>query len=312
MLLTVCLFIAGIVLLTAGAEFFVRGSSLLARRMGVAPLVVGLTVVAFGTSAPELFVSVKSALMSVPGIAVGNVIGSNIANIALILAGSALIMPLTVHRQIVKRDMPFLIVFSAVLCLLLLDRSLSRWDSLLLLLLFGGYLFATVSFAKRESADRRGAAQAPKERGSGLPLIFLMIAFGLGGLLYGSQLMVDAGVTLARYCGVSDTIIGISIVAVGTSLPELAASLMAAFKKESDIAVGNVVGSCIFNIGMVLGCAGGLSPFAVPELKYVDLGVMFALSLVLLPFLKSGFTLNRIEGAILLLAYAGYMFYLWS
>jgi cation:H+ antiporter len=311
MLVTVGLLIAGVILLTVGAEFFVRGSSHLATRLGISPLVVGLTVVAFGTSSPELFVSVKSALSGYPGIAVGNVIGSNIANIALILGTSALITPLAAHLQVIRRDTPFMVAISATGFLLLWDKHLSRIEAIGLFALFLSYVVFTVWMSKREKAKETADMEAEYGKRQHIVVTLLLIVGGFGGLVYGSNLLVDAGVVLARFFGVSETIIGISIVAVGTSLPELAASLVAAAKKEADIAIGNVVGSNVFNVGLVLGSAGIISPFSVGELNPVDIGVMLFLSALLIPFLITGLRLNRAEGGILLGSYAVYIYYLW-
>ena len=308
--LTIILLIVGIALLTSGAEFFVRGSSLLASRMGISPLIIGLTVVSFGTSAPELLVSVKSALSGYSGITLGNVIGSNIANVALILGVSALICPLKVQLQVVRRDTPFMILISAITVVLLFNRSLSRVESLLLLLLFSIYVTFTVITAIKEKS-------APTEDFSGTKknypffVLLLFIIGGMIGLVFGANLLVSSGVTIARFLGVSETIIGISIIAVGTSLPELAASSMAAFKKEADIAIGNVVGSNVFNIGLVLGTAGTISPFSVPDLKLADLGLMLIFSIVLLPFIRTRFVLSRVEGGLFLAGYGTYIWFLW-
>ncbi|MBD3347314.1 MAG: calcium/sodium antiporter [Chitinivibrionales bacterium] len=309
MILLLLLFFAGLILLTAGAEAFVRGSASIAIKFGLSPLVVGFTIVAFGTSSPELFVSVKSALSGFPGITVGNVLGSNIANGALILGVGAVLTPLTVHRQIIKRDLPYMLFISALCFFLLFDRELSRVDSLVLFIVFIVYLAFTVVMARREkNANSTPDSAAPGKKGI---VLGLLIVGGIAGLVYGSHLMVDAAVRLARQLNISETIIGISVTAIGTSLPELAASIMAVIKKETDIAIGNVIGSNVFNLGLVLGSAGIISPFSVPELRYIDLACMVLFSLVLLPFLSTGFRLNRWEGATLLILYIGYISLLW-
>ncbi len=309
MLIPTLLLILGVIILSAGAEFFVRGSSHLAQRLGLSPLVVGLTVVAFGTSSPELFVSVKSAISGFPGLAVGNVIGSNIANVALILGTSALITPLSAHLQVIRRDTPFMIFLSVAGFFFLWNRELTRLEALILLGLFAAYVIFTVIMSRKEMAAQEDVEMPGKQRN--LLVLLLFVAAGLGGLVYGSNLLVTSGVELARFFGVSETIIGISIVAVGTSLPELAASLVAAAKKETDIAIGNIVGSNVFNIGLVLGTAGAISPFHVAELKLFDIGIVLFLSLLLFPFLKTGLRINRWEGGILLGSYVVYMWTLW-
>lgn len=310
MFLTIIMFFVGIVLLTAGAEFFVRGSSLLAARIGISPLVIGLTVVSFGTSAPELFVSVKSALDGFSGITLGNVIGSNIANVALILGVSALICPLKVQRQVVRRDTPFMILISMIAVALLFDHALSRPESLILLLLFSVYVVFTVILAIKEKASPDEEIVDDRKKYP-LPLLFVFIGGGMAALVFGANQLVTSGVALARFFGVSETIIGISVIAVGTSLPELAASAMAAYKKEADIAIGNIVGSNVFNIGLVLGTAGTISPLSVPDLKMMDLGLMLLFSMVLFPFIRTGFVLSRLEGGLFLAGYGAYIFFLW-
>jgi cation:H+ antiporter len=310
MLLTVIMLVVGIAFLTAGAEFFVRGSSLLAARIGISPLVIGLTVVSFGTSAPELFVSVKSAFDGFSGITLGNVIGSNIANVALILGVSALICPLKVQRQVVRRDTPFMILFSAITVGLLFNRVLSRPESIFLLVLFFAYVVFTVILAIKEKTQPDEEIVDDRKKYP-LPLLLLFIVGGMTALVSGANQLVTSGVALARFFGVSDTIIGISVIAVGTSLPELAASAMAAYKKEADIAIGNIVGSNVFNIGLVLGTAGTISPLSVPDLKIMDLGLMLLFSVMLFPFIRTGFILSRIEGALFLAGYGIYIFFLW-
>lgn len=312
MIITIGILIAGILLLTAGAEFFIRGSSSLAARLGIHPLLIGLTVAAFGTSAPELFVSVKSALAGHAGIAVGNVIGSNIANIALILGSCALITPLSVHLTVIKRDTPFMVIISAICFAMLWNRHLSRFEALILLFLFFCYVIFTILISIREKNAAVSNKKDEPVKKSNIIFLLLLISGSLLALLYGANLMVNAGVGLARFFGVNETIIGISIIAVGTSLPELAASLVAAAKKEPDIAIGNIVGSNVFNIGLVLGSAGAICPFSVPDLKTIDISITLLLSFILIPFLKTGFTLSRIEGMILFLCYAAYIFFLWA
>ena len=304
MIFTVTTLFLGILLLTFGAEWFVRGSSSMAARLGISPLIIGITVVAFGTSAPELFVSVKSALASYPGIAVGNVIGSNIANIALILGACAVMAPIRISHRVVERDAPLMVIITGICFLLLLDRGISRIDAVILLALFVGYVFFSI---KHGGLPSNTVAKA----GGNSAVILVLIVGGLGALLIGADLLIGSGVKTARHLGVNETIIGISIIAFGTSIPELATSVMATAKKESDIAIGNIVGSNVFNIGLVLGGAGAICPFTVPDLARVDVGIMLFISILLFPLLWTGFRLSRVEGLFLLLFYTGYMFFLW-
>jgi cation:H+ antiporter len=258
----------GCVVLYLGAEALVRGAASSARRWGVEPLVIGLTVVAFGTSMPELAVSMQAALDGAGPIAVGNVVGSNIANIALILGLSALIRPLAVHAKVIKIDIPILAATSLVLVWMLADDRLNRLRD----------------------------------------VVFVLA--GLGLLVLGARLLVGGAVTVAQGLGMSDAVIGLTIVAVGTSLPELATSVVAAVKGEGDIAVGNVVGSNLFNILGILGLASLARPLDPCGMTSVDLWMMVGLAVLLFPVMRSGMRVSRVEGAGLLLAYAGYLVYL--
>lgn len=311
MLIEILKLIAGVVLLFFGADYFVRGSASLARKLGISSLVIGLTVVALGTSAPELLVSLKSAISGSPGLAVGNVVGSNILNIALVLGVCAMIVPLAVSLHVVKYDTPAMILISTVATFFLWDQGITRIEAIILLALFVSYLTTRGIMAYKESLDGKKVEIEEVEIEKNIVLIPLYITGGLIGLLFGANFLVDSGTSIAEFFGVPKTIIGITIVALGTSLPELAASIMAAVKKETDMAIGNVVGSNVFNIGLVLGTAGTVSPFQVPELKSIDIGIMIFLSAILFPFLKTGFILNRIEGVILFMVYVGYMVFLW-
>lgn len=311
MLIEILKLIAGVVLLFFGADYFVRGSASLARKLGISSLVIGLTVVALGTSAPELLVSLKSAISGSPGLAVGNVVGSNILNIALVLGVCAMIVPLAVSLHVVKYDTPAMILISTVATFFLWDKGITRIEAIILLALFVSYLTTRGIMAYKESLEGKKVEIEEVEIEKNIVLIPLYITGGLIGLLFGANFLVDSGTSIAEFFGVPKTIIGITIVALGTSLPELAASIMAAVKKETDMAIGNVVGSNVFNIGLVLGTAGTVSPFQVPELKSIDIGIMIFLSAILFPFLKTGFILNRIEGVILFMVYVGYMVFLW-
>lgn len=306
----VLLFIAGLVLLMAGAEGLVRGASRLAQRLGIPPVVVGLTVVALGTSAPETAVSVQSAFSGEADIALGNVVGSNITNIMLILGLSALVAPLAVTARLVRLDVPIMIGASFLTFMLCLDRQLDGSDGVLLLGVLAAYLLFLIQ------QTRRGKAEAPREevpevRGTVLSDVIYVIA-GLGFLVLGSRWLVNAAVTFAELLGVSRLVIGLTVVAVGTSLPELATSVMATVRGERDIAVGNVIGSNLFNMLFVLGSAASVSPeaIAVPEIAMAfDFPVMLACSAACLPIFFTGHSIERWEGGLFFGYYLAYVSY---
>lgn len=301
---------AGLVLLLIGAEGLVTGSASLALRAGVSRLVVGLTIVAFGTSSPELVVSLKAALAGQGDIALGNVIGSNSFNIGVILGLTALVHPIQVNRQIITIHAPIAVLVAFLVPLLLLDQTVGRGEGLLL---FGGFLVYTagsVVLGRREpkavDADVPGASAG---RHWALDLVF--IAVGLGFLILGSRLLVDNAVALAQAVGLSEAVIGLTIVAAGTSLPELATSLMAAFRKQPDIAIGNIIGSNIFNIVAILGAAAATVPLRATGIAALDQWVMVGFGVLLLPLLATGRRLHRIEGALLLTLYGAYLVLMW-
>ncbi|ACK44893.1 calcium/sodium antiporter [Shewanella baltica] len=304
MLITLSI-IGGFIILTLGAEALVRGASAIALRLGITPLIIGLTIVAFGTSAPELAVSVKSALAGNSGIALGNVIGSNIANIGLILAITALIRPIQVQSQVVKRDIPLMILASMLFWGLLLDGELSLIDGVVLLSLLVGYL--TFSYISSKNSNNEEEIEA----GPNNPLLSgLFILVGISMLVGGGILFVNGAVDLAKTFGVSEVIIGLTIVAIGTSMPELVTSVIAALKGQSDIAIGNVVGSNLFNILGILGVTAIVHPVSSLGFQPFDFMVMLALAIVILPFAWTGLRIGRREGSVLLLTYLGYMGYL--
>lgn len=304
----------GLVLLYFGGEGLVRGSSALALRLGLTPLVVGLTVVAFGTSAPELVVSVQAALAGQGDIAIGNVIGSNIFNIGLILGVTALIYPLKVQLQILRIDTPIMIGVSLLAAWMLADRTIGRPEGALLFVGIIAYTVFTVLYARKVKSSAEVEAEfaesVPAPHGTvWRDLIF--IAVGLALLIAGSHFLVAGAVRLARGFGISEAIIGLTIVAAGTSMPELVTSLVAAFKKQPDIALGNIIGSNIFNILGILGAAALLRPITGEGIKMMDLYVAIAFAAALLPVLWSGRKMERREGGLLLAAYGGYLYVLW-
>jgi len=303
--------VGGLIMLFIGAEGLIRGSSNLAIKIGITPLVVGLTVVAFGTSTPELVVSLKAALLGNSSISLGNVVGSNIANIALILGVAALIRPLDVHAKVIMREIPIMIGISILLLLLLIDGELGFFDGLVFVIGLVVYLVVNVLIARKEKnpeIDSEFSEGLKSKLGVSVSIV-LMIA-GLGLLILGANLFVQSAVAIAKIFNVSDAIIGLTIVAIGTSLPELITSIVAAYKKEADIAIGNVVGSNIFNILGILGITALIIPISSVGISYVDLGVMLFTAIILFPLSRTGFSISRFEGALLLAGYGGYIYYL--
>ncbi len=307
MLLDLLLLAGGLALLVAAAGVLVRGAAALALRLGLTPLVVGLTVVAFGTSAPELVVSVQAAVAGAGGIAVGNVVGSNIANVGLVLALAVLIRPLAADESLFRRDLPVLIAVTALASGLLLDGAVGRWEGGTLVVGLVAYLVWSVRAAHAEQASLDlpvTEPTGPAWRDA------VLVAGGLAGLVVGADLFVDGAVRLAEAAGVSNAVIGLTVVAVGTSLPELATTVVAALRGESEIAVGNVVGSNVFNLLGILGTGALVRPLVAPGLEPADLAVMGALALALAGTLWTGRRLVRWEGAVLLAGYVGYVVYL--
>lgn len=301
-------FALGLLLLVLGADSFVRGASGVAIRFGISPFVVGLVLVGLGTSAPELAVNLTAAFDGRYEIAIGNVVGSNIANIGLILGVSALIAPLAVHARLIRIEVPLVIAVSAGLWLLSLDGVIGRFDSAILLLGLVGLLVLIARDSKREPAHVQAELSEAASTQPGLKLNLIRLAAGLALLLYGSQQMVDAAVHLATFWGMSELLIGLTIVAIGTSLPELAASAVAAWRGHADIALGNVVGSNLFNILLILGVTALVHPLPVGASSlHVDLPIMIGFALLLYPIVRSGRVVSRNEAALLLVAYAGFL-----
>jgi cation:H+ antiporter len=295
--------VLGLILLTIGARVMVAGGVALALRLGLTPLVVGLTIMAYGTSTPELVVSAGASLRGLSSLAVGNIVGSNVCNIALILGLCAMLRPLSVNRQVVRREVPVLIVISILTPALLWDRSLDRIDGAILLLLVIGYTAFLVRDARRQGDHSNGAGMRVSR--SVWQSIALVVA-GLVFLLFGADLMVDSAVELARSWGWNELLIGLTIIAIGTSLPELALSLISTLNGETDVAVGNVVGSCTFNLLGILGVTGLLSPGELPDLRTTDLVTLALVPLALWPLVRNDGKITRGEGIFLFTAYAGY------
>jgi len=312
--MTIGLLIISLILVILGAEALVRGSSSFALRLRISPLLIGLTIVAYGTSFPELIVSAKAALEVKGDISMGNIIGSNIFNIATILGLSALVRPLKVKSQLVRKDTPVMIGVALLLLFFFRDFYLSRPEGLLLLI---GILIYT-GIIIRSATRERLSQKTENHLDEGLPhtlkniwLDFGFITTGFVLLFIGANLLVDKAVVLARIIGVSQAVIGLTIVAAGTSIPELATSIIAARRNQADIAIANVVGSNIFNILGILGISSLIHPIRGIDIKILDFYWMIGTSIILLPFLQTGFRLNRWEGFCLLASYTIYLFLLW-
>ncbi|TYO98764.1 cation:H+ antiporter [Geothermobacter ehrlichii] len=303
MLIPIVVFVAGLLLLFFGAESLVSGSSRLALSFGVRPLVIGMTVVAFATSMPEMIVSLVAAFRGSADLAAGNIVGSNIANIGLILGCAALLSPLAVGRGTLRRELPFLLGVSLLFVLLCFDGELGFFDGLVqlvLLLLFLGYCLRDTRRQWRLDEETQQRRELRARRGRDLLLVLL----GIGGLAVGAEMMVRSAVTMARQFGISELVIGASVVAVGTSLPELAASVVSAWKGEMDISIGNVIGSNIFNLLFVLGICPMLAPLAIdPSLLRVQVPVMLVFTVGLWG-LSLGGRIGRRKGVLLLICYA--------
>jgi len=317
MLEAIAYLIVGLVLLVFSADYLVKGAANIAAALGISPLVVGLTVVAFGTSAPELAVSVMSAFKGQADLAVGNVIGSNIFNVLVILGISALIIPLVVHRQLIRFDVPVMIFLSVLVYFLSMDGNISRVDGIILFSLALAYV--TILIRKSRKEGDAGVLSEYEEEFSNAgedPKWLKNIAFvvlGVAGLVIGSDRLVFGAVHIAKYFGGSELIIGLTIVSLGTSLPEVATSIIAALKGEKDIAVGNVVGSNIFNIVTVLGVSSIVSPAGVAVAKAAldfDMLFMIAVAVAALPVFFHGYKIGRASGFFFLVAYGAYLAYL--
>ncbi|WP_106831193.1 calcium/sodium antiporter [Parabacteroides pacaensis] len=308
---SIFLLILSLIALYIGADWLVRGSSALAARANISPLVIGLTVVAFGTSAPELIVSLNAALHGQGDIAIGNVVGSNIFNICLILGVSAIIHPLQAKTQLVKKDIPIMIVATILFTILFWNGKIGRLEGLLFFTGIVVYTFYSLYFARKHNKESNLSSEEKVKLGSGhwyVDVLFLI--GGLAVLVFASQLLVDNAVSLAKSFGVSEAVIGLTIVAAGTSMPELATSIVAAYKKNPEIAVGNIVGSNIFNLLAIVGTTALVHPINAPQVNYIDLLVMLGASILILPIARTGYKINRWEGVGLVIIYVGYTFYL--
>ena len=305
MLLNIVFIIVGVILVLWGADRMTDGAVALAQRMNVPQIVIGLTIVAMGTSAPELFVSLVSALKGTPDLAIGNVVGSNIFNTMLIVGVAAMVAPMAILKSTVKKDMPFAVLASVMLAMLTLDHDISRVDAAILFVLFIGFMIYTLRVAKEgDQADD----DEPKDYGVLKSVCF--IALGLACLIGGSNLFVEAASRVAVELGVSDAVVGLTVVAGGTSLPELATSVVAARKGRSAIAIGNVIGSNVFNVLMILGITGIVCPMQMQGITIVDMSVMLGSIVLLWFFTYTKFKVERWEGAVLTILFLAYMTWL--
>jgi len=313
MIYSILLVAGSLVLLYFGANWLVNGSSQFALKLGISPLVIGLTIVALGTSSPELLVSLMASAEGKGGIAIGNVIGSNLFNLCVILSIAALIRPLGIKMQVLKFDIPVVTLSTLLFGLFFLNRNLSQIEGLILFLFLIAYVIMNISLARKEKSKevlQEFADEMPVPGKKWFHLAGLVIG-GLIVLLVGSKLLVEGASDIARSLGVGETIIGLTIIAAGTSMPELATSAMAAFRKEYDIAVGNVIGSNIFNILGILGVSALIKPISALAISNIDLLALTVATLVLYPFFRTRYTLKRDEAVFLILIYIVYMYYLW-
>ncbi|MDD2590550.1 MAG: calcium/sodium antiporter [Fermentimonas sp.] len=301
--------LVSLVILYYGAEGLVSGASSLAKRVGVSPLIIGLTIVSIGTSMPELVVSAKAAMIGQSALSIGNVLGSNMINIGVILGLSAMIYPIAVNRQLLNLDVPFMVFSSVLFLLLFLDSKISRVEAGLLILLFISYisyLIITSTKGHKNKPEQKSQNTDEIKMSKHWSIDLLFIVVGLLALVYGSDLLVVNSIIIAERLGMSEAMIGLTIVAIGTSMPELATSVVAAIKKRSDIAIGNVIGSNIFNILLVLGVAGLIHPISTPEINYMDSLFVVALGLVLWLFMKLGTRIRRWQGTTFIFIYVLY------
>jgi len=305
--------VVGLAALYFGAGWLVRGSASLARRLGISPLLVGLTVVGYGTSAPEMIVSLVAAWRGQAGLALGNAVGSNVFNIGFILGLTAILCPIRVHSQLARHDAPIMALVAGAFLLMFQDAVISRWEAIVLVLGLAGYLSFHIRLALQQSREEQSTYEnALPNPSTSLRSDLLLIVAVLGGLALGSHFFVEGAVALATIWGVSEAVVGLTVVAAGTGLPELAASFVAALRRQSDLAIGNIVGSNIYNLLGIVGIAGCLAgPLEGQSLGLTEVIIMAGISMLLLPLAWTGLVLRRAEGILLMLVYAGYLAHLW-
>ncbi len=302
----------GFAILLLGGEATLRGAIGLARTLGVSPAMIGLTVVAFGTSAPELTVSLNAAIAGEPDIAIGNVVGSNIANILLVLGVGAMITPLICDPRAVRRDATIMLGSLVLLAGLGLSGAIAAWQGVLMMAALAGYLGWSYVQDRRDSSPVAALHAREAEETGGVPkatpVVLLYLAVGLAGLIGGAAILVDSATAIARTAGVSESVIGLSLVAFGTSLPELAATTIAAWRRHTDVAVASILGSNLFNVLLILGLTATVAPLPfAADIVAVDIWVMLASGLVLIPIMITGWRISRAEGVFLVLCYAAYI-----
>ncbi len=302
------LFIAGLVLLLLGADFLVRGATSIGLRLGITPLVAGLTIVAFGTSSPELAVGVDSSYRGLGDMAIGSAVGSNICNIALVLGAAALVRPINIQSQLVRLDIPVMIFCSLLLILVLMDGVISTFDGVVLVGGIAAYIFFSIYLARGEQKKIQDEfGEVVRDNLLAWWKEILLVVVGLGMLIFGGSMLVDTAVELARGFKIAPALISLTVIAVGTSLPELATAMLASYRRQGDIAIGNAVGSNIFNILAIVGISALVGPLRMGAIKWPDLAVMLAVSLILIPLVISRRQLERSEGVFLLVIYFLYM-----
>lgn len=304
----VLLLIFGIVVVLKSADWLTNGAVGLATKLGISQIVIGLTIVAIGTSMPEFFVSIVSAIKGTPDLAVGNIVGSNIFNVLLIVGVAATVAPIAIQRATVRRDIPIAIVASIILTFMMLDDNISRIDALILFAAFIAFIWITLRNSKNDANKKDASTEKVIPTWKSV----LFIIFGLVGLVLGSNIFVDNASSLAHGWGISDAVIGLTIVAGGTSLPELATSAVAARKGDSGIAIGNVLGSNVFNILMILGLTGIISPMHIQNITYIDMAVMVISMALFWLFSFTKLRVERWEGCVLIACFLGYITWLVS
>ncbi|PID23204.1 sodium:proton exchanger [Sporosarcina sp. P3] len=308
------LLIIGFVLLIKGADFFVDGSSNIARLLQIPPILIGLTIVALGTSSPEATVSIIAALGGNADVSVGNVVGSNIFNITMVVGIAAFLFPLKVQSETIRKEIPFTLLASIVMLVLMSDMALqgfssnviTRSDGMIFLIFLSIFMYYVIELGLR-SRQNATLTQATGNVKWGKNILITLV--GLAAIIFGGDLVVDNATKIAYSLGMSETLVGLTIIAIGTSLPELVTSISAALKKESEIALGNIVGSNIFNILFVLGASSVITPIAVNDKVFIDVIIMIALTFILLVFARTGFRIGKREGLMLVLAYVAYLVY---
>lgn len=306
MLVPISLILVGFVLLMVGAEYTVRGSVAIANKLKIPTLIIGLTIVAFGTSAPEFVVSIRAALTGAAGISIGNVIGSNIANILFILGISSMIFPITCVRGAFLKDFSFLLLVTLLFAGFALSGSFVRWQGLIMLALLVLFIIYNYYNSKNDKGEEEEATSPIA--GRSWFFVSIVTIVGLSGIIYGADLLVRGAVDLARLLGISEEIIGLTIIALGTSLPELATSGMAAFRRQNGVALGNIIGSNIWNIVFIMGATSSIVEVQVPvQFLHYDLWVMVGATAILLPLMYRKNCLGRVSGGFLMLGYLAYM-----